>query len=156
VIGGLLAIGAVANFAWNLALPETAVGFRPHPDNSLSTLVRIEQPTVSERHSFDAYLHDYARNGVIRVPTSRVIYPLMVENFAQMTIEETPYDPETTWDAVDALGGDIVIIERGIVARAGVPVSYRMVFLDDTLADSVTYYTVGDAVVIIDDRLGTP
>lgn len=156
VIAGLLAVGALMNFVWNLTLPETVIGFRPHPDNSLSTLVDIEQPLIRTRHSFDANLHDLARSGTLRVPSEQVIYPLQVENLAQMSIEVADYEVVTSQPAIAALGGEVIVEGRGVVARAGLPVSFRFVMLDESLAPSVTYYTIGQIVVVVDDRLGTP
>lgn len=156
VIAGVIAVAALMNWVWNLALPNTVSGMRGHPDNSIGTLVDIEMPILRDRHGFDAYLHDVARGGEINVPTYRVVYPLMVENLSQVTIVEASYEVETTAEAVESLGSGYEIIGEGKVARTGPVVPYRFVMLDRSVAPSVTYYTVGSEVVVVDDRLGRP
>ena len=156
ITAGLLAIGLVINIGFELVLPSTASGIRGHEDNSLSTLVNVEQPTLRVRYGFEAYLHDVARGGTITVPTKRSVYGLLIENLSQMSVVVSEYDTEITRDRALALEPVIQIEGKGSVGADHEVVRYWILVGDGLPAPALTYYRVGDDVYVIDNRLGTP
>ena len=156
MIAGLILVGVLLNsMLWYISRPEQR-GLVRHDDPKLSTLVVTEQRTTRLRYSFETYLHDFARTGVITVPDADVVDVMLVENLSQMTVVVAEYDDRITQDRIDALSPGLKIVGLGSVSEAGADVVYQFLMLDDSTVPSVTYFVVDDQVVVIDDRLLGP
>ena len=156
VIAGLVLVGLLLNSVlWAISLSEQR-GLVRHDDLNLSTLVVTEQRTLRLRYGFEAYLHDLAREGVITVPDTDVVDLRIVENLSQMTVVVADYDRMITQARIDALAPGVAIEGLGTVSEDGEDVVYQFLMRDETLASAVTYFAVGNQVVIIDNRLLVP
>ncbi|MEN8239845.1 MAG: hypothetical protein ABFR53_11680 [Actinomycetota bacterium] len=156
VIAGLVLVGVLLNsMLWYISRPAHR-GLIQHDDVNLSTLVVTEQRALRLQDGFAAYLHDLARQGVITVPDASVIDQRKLENLAQMTVNVDDYDYRITQARIDSLDPGVEIGELGLVGKSDEPVAYWFLMRDESLAPSVTYFTIGSHVYIIDDRLLGP
>ncbi len=150
----VLAMASVVNIAWELQLPPPSSGIRGHPDERLSTLGRIEQPTIWRLSGFATAVHDVARSGQVVVPAEGMVDPLLLENLAQVDIVVDEYDSFLVGDPATVFAGYSRMSGVGFVAEGGDPVPWIVVWDDESDAvTSIRLFMYGRTVVLVDEHL---
>jgi len=150
----VFAMASVVNIAWEIQLPSPSSGIRGHPDERLSTLARIEQPTIWRLSGFASVVHDIGRTGNVIVPAEGMLDQLQMENLSQVAVLVDEYSPELTADPAELFSGHARIGGTGIVASGGEVVPWLVVWDDDSEAvTSIRLFTYGPSVILVDERL---